>query len=317
MGKFFLITVLLWSALNIFALSAYAASAIPDPGLIRLQVPIGNVTDIALTDAGISTYLAIIYTWLTRAAVILALLMFVIAGFVWITAGGESGQIKKAQGIIKNTITGLVLALGSYALLANTNPKVLEPLNLGINGIKKQKIELEPISSASTTPSAGAPMPASSAPTLSVSDPSKILCPPQTGFTVTKVQNPTTKLWECKAKPINAATNAECEAGDAHPSYTPGNCAAACTAMGNLVMNYAWDTTPPAEKKDASGKTYYCCHCLLQAGVSTGAAGTVGGGKGYKGQPCEITGISITGTTKKCYDGSTCNPTLSGIWMCE
>ena len=47
-----------------------------------------------------------------------ALLMFVIAGIMWITAGGNDEQVKKAQDMLKNSTMGLVLIFFSYTIIS-------------------------------------------------------------------------------------------------------------------------------------------------------------------------------------------------------
>ena len=48
-------------------------------------------------------------------------------GFMWMNAKGNDEQIKKAQGIIKDAVIGLIIAIGAYAItyfvLANLGPK--------------------------------------------------------------------------------------------------------------------------------------------------------------------------------------------------
>lgn len=143
-----LVIAIVLSACLLFVLPVFAApiqpnSAIPEPPVIRLQVPFGGITEMSRGGEGIASYLATLYQWLVRIAVVLSVLMFTIAGFVWITAGGESGQIKKAHEIIKNTIIGLALALGSYAILYNTNPALVQPLDLDLATIQRKEIEIE------------------------------------------------------------------------------------------------------------------------------------------------------------------------------
>lgn len=38
------------------------------------------------------------------------------AGFVWLTAGGDEDKVKKAKGIIKNSVIGLIIVLASYSV---------------------------------------------------------------------------------------------------------------------------------------------------------------------------------------------------------
>ncbi len=150
-----LLSIIIFALIGFFTIPVIAlaapiesTSAIPEPPLIHLQVPLGDVTGFSKEVGGqnITAYLAIVYQWLIRAAVVLSTLMFVIAGFMWLTAGGESGQIKKAHEIIKNTLIGLILAFGSYAILWNTNPKLVEPLSLRLDEIKDVEIKMEWVS---------------------------------------------------------------------------------------------------------------------------------------------------------------------------
>ncbi len=43
-------------------------------------------------------------------------LLIIYAGFVWMFAGGDENEIKKAKGIIKNSIIGLAIVLSAYAI---------------------------------------------------------------------------------------------------------------------------------------------------------------------------------------------------------
>ena len=47
---------------------------------------------------------------------VILIVLIIYAGFLWMTAGGESKQVDKATAIIKNAIIGLVLILLAYAI---------------------------------------------------------------------------------------------------------------------------------------------------------------------------------------------------------
>ena len=60
------------------------------------------------------------FVW--QLAIIIAPLMFIIAGFFYITSGGEPERVKKARNIFVYTLIGLVIVLvatGLYQLIAN------------------------------------------------------------------------------------------------------------------------------------------------------------------------------------------------------
>ena len=281
MRKHFLIGLFVLASLQVCASPALAvaplggSSAIPDPPIIRLQVPIGGATEITGGSAGITGYLAIIYQWLMRAAVVLSVLMFTIAGFMWITAGGESGQIKKAHGIIKNTIIGLVLAFGSYTILWNTNPKLVQPLNLNIDGIKEETITIEaPPPPSPVTPTATASI---AVPTAAGQYATETEAQTQCASTCASQPAGKTQLkvvphtggtgfdCECIAPAIPATpAGAACDAGQLvlYPTGTdtPRNqCVSACNSANPFASIGL--TAEPIQKTDTTAKTYYCCPC--------------------------------------------------------
>ncbi len=47
---------------------------------------------------------------------VILLILFIYAGFLWMTAGGDSDQVKKAKSIFKNAIIGLLIVVLSYAI---------------------------------------------------------------------------------------------------------------------------------------------------------------------------------------------------------
>lgn len=47
---------------------------------------------------------------------VIFLVLTIVAGFRWMTAGGNEEQVKKAVGTIKNSIIGLVIVLAAYAI---------------------------------------------------------------------------------------------------------------------------------------------------------------------------------------------------------
>lgn len=47
---------------------------------------------------------------------IILILLIIYAGFMWMTAGGETKNVDKAQAYIKNAVIGLVIILLAYAI---------------------------------------------------------------------------------------------------------------------------------------------------------------------------------------------------------
>lgn len=57
---------------------------------------------------------------------VIFLVLMVYAGFLWMTARGDEGQVEKAQDIITTSIIGLVIVIGAYSITAFVVPKILE-----------------------------------------------------------------------------------------------------------------------------------------------------------------------------------------------
>ena len=45
---------------------------------------------------------------------VLFIILIIYAGFTWMTAGGDEEKVKKAKGLLKNSVIGLAIVLGSY-----------------------------------------------------------------------------------------------------------------------------------------------------------------------------------------------------------
>jgi hypothetical protein len=74
----------------------------------------GDYTGLSKTDIRI-TIAKIIKTALGLLGTV-ALVLVVYAGFLWMTAGGNTEQIDKAKGVLSAAIVGLVIILSAYAI---------------------------------------------------------------------------------------------------------------------------------------------------------------------------------------------------------
>jgi len=93
-------------------------------------------------------YLIAIYEWAIRVIVVLAVVMIMVGGFMWLTAGGSSQKVNLAKKRINSAIIGLVLALSSYLLLNFINPELVSFRSLTLTNIAtKNQITVEDCSS--------------------------------------------------------------------------------------------------------------------------------------------------------------------------
>ncbi|MCH7759519.1 hypothetical protein IID20_04130 [Patescibacteria group bacterium] len=61
----------------------------------------------------------LIIEWITRILQLVSLVLVILlisGGFIWMTSGGSEEKVKKAKGIIKSAIIGLIIIILSYSL---------------------------------------------------------------------------------------------------------------------------------------------------------------------------------------------------------
>lgn len=73
----------------------------------------------------IARYLKAIYNWGLGIAGIIAVVMLMAGGLMWITSGGSGDMVSRAQKMIVGSITGLALLVGAYLLLTIINPNLV------------------------------------------------------------------------------------------------------------------------------------------------------------------------------------------------
>ena len=73
----------------------------------------------------VAIYVVSIYKYAIGIAGILATVVMMVGGIMWIVAGGNAGRIGEAKSWIAAAVTGLVLALSSYFILAQINPALV------------------------------------------------------------------------------------------------------------------------------------------------------------------------------------------------
>ncbi|HNV96895.1 MAG TPA: pilin [bacterium] len=67
-----------------------------------------------------------LYSYLMGLSGIVAVIILILAGFQWVTAGGNQNKIGEAKERIKNVITGLVLLGSSYLIMYTINPELVK-----------------------------------------------------------------------------------------------------------------------------------------------------------------------------------------------
>jgi hypothetical protein len=80
----------------------------------------------------ISVYLSAIFRLGMGVAAVLAVIMIMVGGFIWIAAAGDAGKIKKAQAMISSAAVGLVLTLCAFVFLQTVNPDLVNLKSLRV-----------------------------------------------------------------------------------------------------------------------------------------------------------------------------------------
>ena len=103
------------AATALFLLPAPAQAADP----FKLEVPIGSFASVPMGDSTkpIAQYIQAIYTYAVGAVGVVAAVVLMIGGVMWITAGGNASNVSEAKSMITASLTGMVLVLCSYLLL--------------------------------------------------------------------------------------------------------------------------------------------------------------------------------------------------------
>jgi lysophospholipase L1-like esterase len=84
----------------------------------------------------IGEYIAAMYKYAIGITGVLAGIMIVIAGLIWLTAGGSAERVSTAKSFIEGALVGLVIALTSYVLLYAINPTLT-----GFDALKVKFVE--------------------------------------------------------------------------------------------------------------------------------------------------------------------------------
>ncbi|MFA4942657.1 MAG: pilin [Patescibacteria group bacterium] len=110
------------------------------------------------SDTGpIAEYISAIYNYGVGIVGIVAALMLMLGGIIWLTAAGSSSKIEEAKSIIGSSLTGMALVITAVILLQTVNPDLVsfKPIQIdvvrerveltccgGVEGIKIFEIEI-------------------------------------------------------------------------------------------------------------------------------------------------------------------------------
>ncbi len=108
---------------SVFFVSAVSAAvAAPDCSSVPGTTLVGSVcmptkASTGLSDSSPWTIIVNVINWLMGIIGIIAILMFVVSGWMYLSAGGDEKKTEDAKGIIKYTIIGIAIALTAFIIV--------------------------------------------------------------------------------------------------------------------------------------------------------------------------------------------------------
>lgn len=134
---FFLTVFVIQLICLFFILVAPAASQAADvkftPQVVQDLGYTFNASD--KTTGNIANLVKAIYKYAIGIVGILAAVVLMVGGVLWIVAGGNATAIGEAKSWIAASLTGLILALTSYLILATVNPALVDLKTTGIKTV--------------------------------------------------------------------------------------------------------------------------------------------------------------------------------------
>ena len=91
----------------------------------------------------IGQYISAIFEFFVVISAVLAVVMIMIAGILWLIAAGSSDKITKARKMIGNAIIGLTLSLATYTILSLINPNLVILKNINLTPIERIELKEE------------------------------------------------------------------------------------------------------------------------------------------------------------------------------
>ena len=96
---------------KIFKLSLLQFILIFLPVLVLAQQPSGMETLNWATKTGVSNIVGNIVVWIQNIALVIGVIMIIISGILWLTAGGNSEKVASARRTLIGGIIGITVAL--------------------------------------------------------------------------------------------------------------------------------------------------------------------------------------------------------------
>jgi lysophospholipase L1-like esterase len=127
--------------------TGYSAACDPSddaPVPITLGINIGGIQQVT----GLPEYINTVYRYLVSIILVVAIVMVVYGGFLYLTGAAGIGSIQRGKQIIRDALIGMVVVLAAYAILQTINPSTtqfrLNPESIECVGISASSTARDP-----------------------------------------------------------------------------------------------------------------------------------------------------------------------------
>ncbi len=108
---------------------------VPIPGMSSGPTPVGSESGGRTSSDLLARYIQAIYNYGLSLGGILAAVVLMGGGVLWLTSGGSENRVSQAKNIIAGSVTGLILLFGSWMLLNTINPELLQLRSISMIGV--------------------------------------------------------------------------------------------------------------------------------------------------------------------------------------
>jgi hypothetical protein len=105
------------------------------PGGIKGETAVGSKVDGEMYSTLLGDYIKGIYNYSFAIAGILAAIVLMGGGVLWLISGGNQTKVAQAKDIIGGSLIGLVILFSAYIILNTINPALLEMPAISIKGV--------------------------------------------------------------------------------------------------------------------------------------------------------------------------------------
>ncbi|MDP3900006.1 MAG: pilin [bacterium] len=129
--------------IQLVALLVYVAAPISAGAQVTFTPSVGIGNDFqagqeqVVDNSTIAKYVRAIYQYGVGSVGIVATIVLMFGGIIWLTAGGSQERVSSAKEWIKASLTGLILVLLSYTILLTINPDLVNFQLRNINTVTK------------------------------------------------------------------------------------------------------------------------------------------------------------------------------------